>query len=113
MAIKISKKQRVALKQIDQLTSERKRQRILAIVSIALMVVLIASYNALTYQTGIIDPENVIIRGALYMSAMVIAGFSGIMFMRSSRNTRKIDGYRQSVGISRETLDAWNKGEIE
>ena len=110
---KISKKQRVTLREIDKLASERKRDRILAFASIGLMVVLIVAYNTLTYHTGIISPDNVIMRGMLYISAMVIAGFCGIKLMKASQKTRKIDGYRQAVGISRETLEAWNRGEYD
>ena len=111
--VKISKKQRVALKQIDELDKERKRENILGIGSILLMVVLIVLYNYLAYYTGIIDPENAVIRGALYIIAVVIAGFCGIMLMRAGRKKAKADGFRQSTGISRETLEAWRKGEIE
>ena len=111
--IKISKKQRVALKQIDDVTKQSKRETILAVASIVVMVVLIFLYNLLTYHLGIIDEENTIIRGALYAIAVVIAGFCGIMLMRSGRNKAKAEGYRQSVGISREIMEAWKKGEIE
>lgn len=111
--IKITKKQRVALKQIDDLNKQSKRETILAIASIALMVVLIVLYNYLTYTAGIIDPDNTIIRGALYASAVVIAGFCGIMLMRSGRNKSKAEGYRQASRISNETMKAWKNGEIE
>lgn len=111
--IKLSKKQRVALKQIDDLNKQSKRETILAIASIALMVVLIVLYNHFTYTVGFIDPDNTIIRGALYASAVVIAGFCGIMLMRSGRNRAKAEGFRQSTGISNDTLKAWQKGEIE
>ena len=113
MAIKISKKQRVALKQIDEEMKKSRRETILAIASIALMVVLIVLYNTLTYQMGVIDESNTIIRGALYAIAVVIAGFCGIMLMRANRSKSKAEGYRQSVGISREIMEAWKKGEIE
>lgn len=113
MAHKLTKKQRSALRQIDQLAKERKRQQILGVGSIAVMAALIALYNLLTYQLGVIDEADTIIRGALYVAAMVIAGFCGIMLMRASRNQQKIDGYRQSNGISRDTLDAWRRGDIE
>ena len=111
--VKISKKQRVALKQIDEETKKSKRDTILAIASIALMVVLIVLYNTLTYQMGVIPEDNTIIRGALYAIAVVIAGFCGIMLMRAGRSKSKAEGYRQSVGISREVMEAWKKGEIE
>ena len=110
---KISKKQRVALREIDKLIDERKRDRILGIASIVLMVVLIVAYNTLTYNLGIIDEGNVVLRGMLYVTAMVIAGFSGIKLMNASRKTQKIDGYRQQAGISRETLEAWQRGEFD
>jgi len=113
MAAKLSKKQRVALKQIDELSSKRKQQLILGFASIGVMVLVIVGYNTLTYQMGVIDEGNTIIRAAIYMTAMVIAGFCGIMLMRASRNKTKIDAMRQSVGISRETLDAWHRGEYE
>ena len=110
---KISKKQRVTLREIDKLESERKRDRILGIASILVMVVIIVAYNTLTYNLGIIDEGNTILRAMLYITAMVIAGFSGIKLMRASQKTRKIDGYRQAVGISRETLEAWRRGEFD
>ena len=113
MAMKISKKQRVALKQIDEETKKSKRDTILAVASIALMAVLILLYNVLTYPMGVIPEDNSIIRGALYVIAVVIAGFCGIMLMRANRSRAKAEGYRQSVGISREILDAWKKGEID
>ena len=111
--VKISKKQRVSLKQIDELEKERKRQTILAVASVVVMVVLIVLYNHLAYTAGVIDPDNTIIRGALYAIAVVIAGFCGIMLMKAGRNKAKADGYRQAAGISRETLEAWKKGDIE
>ena len=111
--VKISKKQRVALKQIDEATKKSKRQMYLGIGSIALMAVLIFLYNLLTYHLGIISDDNVIIRGALYAIAVVIAGFCGIMLMKSGREKAKAEGYRQSVGISREVMEAWKRGEIE
>ncbi len=111
--MKISKKQRVALKQIDEATKQSKRETILGVVSIAVMALLIFLYNLLTYQLGIIDEDNTIIRGALYVVAVVIAAFCGIMLMRSGRNRAKAEGYRQSVGLSREVMEAWKKGEIE
>ena len=110
---KISKRQRVALREIDKLSKERKRDQIFAWSSIALMVVIIALYNLLTYQLGIVSEENTVLRAMLYITAMVIAGFSGIKFMRSSQKQRKIDGFRQSNSISRDTLDAWKRGDIE
>ena len=113
MAIKISKKQRVALKQIDEEMKKSKRETALAIASIGLMVVLIVLYNYLTYQLGVIDEGNTIIRGALYAIAVVIAGFCGIMLMRAGRSKSKAEGYRQSVGISRDIMEAWKKGEID
>ena len=110
---KLSKKQRVTLREIDKLTAERKRDRILGIASILVMVVLIVGYNALTYDLGIISESNVVMRAMLYITAMVIAGFSGIKLMKASQKTRKIDGYRQAVGISREMLEAWRRGEFD
>ena len=77
------------------------------------MVLLIVGYNTLTYNLGILSESNTIVRAMMYITAMVIAGFSGIMLMKASQKQRKIDGFRQSAGISRETLDAWKKGEIE
>ena len=44
---KLSKKQRVALKEIDKLAAERKRDRIMAIASIVVMAILIVGYNTL------------------------------------------------------------------
>ncbi|MBQ9043113.1 MAG: hypothetical protein IJ111_09930 [Eggerthellaceae bacterium] len=113
MAYKLSKKQRIALKQIDELSKERKRENILAIASIVLMVVLILLYNYGTYYSNWIDPDNTIIRGALYAIAVVIAGFCGIMFMRANQKKAKMDSFRQATGISREVLEAWNRGDIE
>ena len=110
---KISKKQRAALREIDKLSKEYKRDQIIGIGSIAVMAVFIVVYNALTYQLGILDEGNVAVRAMLYVTAMVLAGISGIKLMHASRKKSKIDGYRQSTGISRETLEAWNKGEIE
>lgn len=110
---KLSKKQRIALKEIDKTTKERKRDLTLGIASIAVMCVLILGYNTLTYQLGIISMENTVARGVLYAIAMVIAGFCGIMLMHASQKKNKIDGIRQQVGISRETLEAWRKGEFE
>ena len=110
---KISKRQRVALREIEKLSKERKRDQIFAWGSILLMVVIIALYNLLTYQLGVISEDNTILRAMLYITAMVIAGFSGIKFMRSSQKQRKIKGFRQANSISRDTLDAWKRGEIE
>ena len=110
---RLSKKQRVTLREIDKLASERKRDRILGIASIFVMAILIIGYNTLTYHLGIVSEDNTIMRAMLYITAMVIAGFSGIKLMKASQKTRKIDGYRQAVGISRETLEAWNRGEFE
>lgn len=111
--IKLTKKQRVALKQIDELEKGRKRDYLLAIASIVVVVVLIVLYNQLTYVMGVIDMDNTIIRGALYAIAVVLAGFCGIMVMHGNQKRAKADGYRQSTGISRETLKAWQKGEVE
>ena len=110
---KISKKQRMALREIDTLSKEKRRNQILGWASIGVMVILIVGYNTLTYNLGILSESNTIIRAMMYITAMVIAGFSGIMLMKASQKQRKIDGFRQSAGISRETLDAWRKGEIE
>ena len=110
---KISKTQRSALREISALASERKRHMILGWGAVGLMVVLIFTYNLLTYQLGVVDESNTVMRAMLYITAMVIAGYSGIMLMKASREQRKIDGFRQAAGISRETLEAWNKGEIE
>ena len=110
---KLSKKQRVALKQIDELEGKRKRNIILGVISIGVMVLVIVGYNTLTYTLGVVDESNTIIRAAIYIIAMVVAGFCGIMFMRASREKRKVDGIRQSVSISRDTLDAWHRGEFD
>ena len=109
----ISKKQRVALRQIDELRAQNKRDIILGVASIIVMVAIIVTYNTLTYTYGIVDESNTILRAVIYAIARVIAGFCGIMFMRASRRRAKVDGLRQSTGISRDTLDAWNRGEIE
>ena len=110
---KITKKQRSALKEIDKLMRERKTDQIIAAASILAMAALIAVYNLLVYQLGVLDEGNVVVRAVLYIAAMVAAGLSGIKLMNASKKQRKIDGYRQSTGISRETLDAWKSGEIE
>ena len=110
---KLSKKQRVALKEIDKLSKERKRNLILGVVSILLVVLMIFTYNQLTYSMGIISESNVVIRAILYIVAMVVAGYCGIMFMKASQKKRKIDGFRQQAGISREMLDGWQRGEYE
>ena len=110
---KISKKQRVALKEIDKTAKGRRRDQILGYASIAVMVVLIVGYNELTYTLGVIPEDNVFIRGALYAIAVVIAGFCGIMLMHASQKKAKIDGLRQQAGIYRETLEAWKNGEFE
>ena len=111
--IKISKKQRSALREIDKLSEERKRNQILGIGAIVVMALLIAGYNLFVYQLGVLDEGNVVVRALLYSTAMVAAGVSGINLMNASKKQRKIDGYRQSTGISREALEAWKKGEIE
>ena len=110
---KISKKQRMALKEIDKTAKSRRRDQILGFGSIAVMVVLIIGYNHLTYNLGIIPMDNTFIRGALYAIAVVIAGFCGIMLMRASRKQAKIDGLRQQASISRNTFEAWKRGEID
>lgn len=110
---KITKKQRVALKEIDKLAEERKHNQIWGFGAIGVMVLLIAGYNLLVYQMGVLDEGNVVIRAMLYITAMVAAGISGINLMKSSQKQRKIDGYRQSNSISKETLDAWRRGEFD
>ena len=110
---KITKKQRVALREISKLSKERKRDQIMGFAAIGIMALLIAGYNLLVYQMGVVSEDNVVLRAMLYISAMVAAGFSGIKLMHASRKRTKIDGYRQSNSISRDTLDAWNRGEIE
>lgn len=109
---KLSKKQRVSLKQIDELEAKRKREIVLGVISIGVMVVVIIGYNTLTYTLGILAETNTVVRAGIYTIAMVIAGFCGIMFMRASRNKQKIDGLRQSTGISKDILEAWRRGEF-
>ena len=111
--IKISKKQRVALKQIDVLSGKRNRNIVLGVISIGVMALLIFGYNMLAYNLGILDPTEMLPRGIMYVAAMVIAGFCGIMFMHAGRNKQKMEGLRQSASISREVLEAWKNGEIE
>ena len=113
MAQKISKKQRVALKEIDKITKERKRDQFIGIGAIAVMAVFVLLFNGLGYNMGLIDPDNVFLRGIMYVTAMVLAGVSGIFLMHASQKKSKIDGYRQQAGISRETLEAWRKGEYD
>lgn len=113
MAAKLSKKQRVALREIDKTTKDRKRDLMLGFGSIAVMALLIIGYNEFTYSLGIIGEDNTVIRGVLYGIAMVIAGFCGIMLMHASQKKNKIDGLRQQAGISRETLEAWKNGEYD
>lgn len=111
--VKVSKKQRTTLKEIGKLTEERKRDRILGLASILVMVLIIVLFNTLGYNLGVFDPNNPFIRGMMYITALVFAGFSGIKLMHASQKQRKIDGFRQQAGISLETLEAWKKGEIE
>ena len=111
--MKISKKQRSTLKEIDKLSSERKRHQIWGFGAIIVMVLIIALYNLLVYQLGVLDEGNVVVRAMLYLTAMVAAGVSGVNLMKASQKQRKIDGFRQAVGISRETLEAWKRGDIE
>lgn len=110
---KLSKKQRVALREIDNLSKERKRNQIIGFAAIGVMAVLIFVYNTLVYQMGIIDEGNVVVRAMLYITAMVAAGVSGINLMNASKRNRKIDAYRQSNGISKDTLDAWKRGDYD
>ena len=110
---KITKKQRSALREIDKLTAERKRDLAIGVGAIVVMAIIIIAYNTLAYELAVIDAGNSVLRAMLYITAMVFAGVSGIKLMHASRKKSKIDGFRQSTGISRETLDAWNKGEIE
>lgn len=110
---KITKKQRVALKEISKLMQERRNDHIWAAGAILVMAILIAGYNFLVYQAGVLDEGNVVVRAMLYITAMVAAAVSGIKLMNASKKQRKIDGYRQSTGISRETLEAWKRGEYD
>ena len=82
---KISKKQRMALREIDTLSKERRRNQLLGWASIGVMVLLIVGYNTLTYNLGILSESNTIVRAMMYITAMVIAGFSGIMLMKASQ----------------------------
>ena len=110
---KISKKQRVALKEIDKITKERKRDLGIGIGAIALMAIFVILFNGLGYNMGFIDPNNVFLRGTMYVIAMVLAGVSGIFLMHASQQKNKIDGFRQQAGISREVLEAWQNGEYD
>ena len=110
---KISKKQRVALKQISELESKRNRDIILGVVSIGLAAVVFFGYNLLTYNFGIIPETEMIPRAIVYTFAMVVAGYCGIMFMHASQKKRKIEGYRQQASISRDMLEAWKNGEYD
>ena len=110
---KISKRQRVSLREIEKLSKERKNDQIWGVGAIVVMALLIFIYNLLVYQLGIVAEDNMVVRAMLYITAMVAAGLSGIKFMRASQKQKKIDGLRQSAAISRDTLDAWNRGEIE
>lgn len=110
---RITKKQRSTLREIDKISSERKRNQIWGFGAIVVMVLLIALYNMLVYQMGVVAEDNVVVRAMLYITAMVAAGVSGINLMKASQKQRKIDGFRQATGISKDTLDAWKKGEIE
>ena len=109
----ISKKQRVALRSISEIESERKRDILLGVVSIGVAALIFFGYNLVTYNLGILPETEQLPRGIVYACAMVIAGYCGIKFMHASRKKQKIDGIRQQNGISRETLEAWKKGEIE
>ena len=60
---KISKKQRVALKEIDKITKERKRDLGIGIGAVALMAIFVILFNGLGYNMGFIDPNNVLLRG--------------------------------------------------
>ena len=113
MVKKISKKQRMALKEIDKTTKERKRDLAIGIGAIAVMAAFVLLFNGFGYNMGFIDPNNVFLRGTMYVIAMVLAGVSGIFLMHASQKKRKIDGLRQQVGISRETLEAWQNGEYD
>jgi len=113
MAKKITKKQRVALKEIDKTTKERKRDLSIGLGAIAGMCVFILVFNGFGYDMGFFDPNNVLLRAIMYIIAMVLAGVSGIFLMHASQKKRKIDGLRQQAGISREVLDAWGKGEYD
>ena len=110
---RISKKKRSALRQIDEIESQRKKEIILGVVSIGVAAAVFFTYNLFTYNFGILSETEQIPRGIVYMVAMVIAGYCGIMFMRASRNKRKIEGIRQQVGLSRDILEAWKRGEFE
>ena len=113
MTVRISKKQRIALKQMDDLEKQRKRDIVLGVASIVVMIILIMTYNYLTYEAGIISMEDTVTRGILYAIAVVIAGFCGIQLMHASQKKAKIEGYRQANRISNETLAAWRKGDVD
>lgn len=110
---KITKKQRSALKEIEKIKQERKRDWIFGLGSLGVMVVLIIAFNTLGYNLGVIDPNNPVIRAMMYITALVFAGYSGIKLMHASQKKRKIDGLRQQAAISYETMTAWEKGEID
>lgn len=110
---KLTKKQRSALKEITSLSKEVKSRRIKGYCAIGVMIVLIIGFNELGYRFGLFDADNPVIRAMMYITALVVAGYSGIMIMRASQKQRSIDGLRQQAGISREVMDAWKKGEVE
>ena len=68
---------------------------------------------SLMMKSLFIDPNNVLLRGTMYVVAMVLAGVSGIFLMHASQKKNKIDGFRQQAGISREVLEAWQNGEYD
>lgn len=77
------------------------------------MAIFVILFNGLGYNMGFIDPNNVFLRGTMYVVAMVLAGVSGIFLMHASQKKNKIDGFRQQAGISREVLEAWQNGEYD
>lgn len=113
MAAKLSKKQHVALRQIDELVPQRNRDIALGIASIVIMIGVISTYNFLTYSMGVVDEGNMVIRAIIYSIAMVVAGFCGIMFRNAYRKHTKMETLRQGANISRETLEAWKRGEYK
>lgn len=109
----ISKKQRSALREITTIAASRKRDLTFGIGSLFVMVLIILAFNTFGYNLEWIDPNNIYIRAMMYVTALVFAGYSGIKFMNASKKQRHIDGLRQQTGISKDTLEAWKRGEIE
>lgn len=109
MARKGSPKRAKSFQMIQEYKALERRGFLKIVAAVSMAIVLILGYSYFTLN-GVVSEENVVIRGALWITAAVLAWFAGSGGRDINNGMTEIKKICTQTGITKEDIKAYERG---